>query len=178
MKAVVLVAGLCFAAGAPQRPLVVRGAGPFSATRVASPPPIDGKAWIAATVHTVSDPGTIPARVKAFSLVAADCGDHGGDFQRCHLLLRRSAAAPVRIDTGLTGWVFVTPDGRYVITEPLDVLDVRAWKQYVLSDALGITNYTSIDAISRDGKRLLVSRTDCPMDCREQYFDYYVVRLP
>ena len=59
-----------------------------------------------------------------------DCGDHGGDFTRCQLLFHRGRGAPVRIDAGFTGWVFVTPDGRYIITEPLYALDVRTWKQY------------------------------------------------
>jgi hypothetical protein len=33
----------------------------------------------------------------------------------------------------------------------LQVLDVREWKQYSLFEALGIRNYTNIEAISRDG---------------------------
>ena len=50
--------------------------------------------------------------------------------------------------------VFVTSDGRYIVTEPLYVLDVREWKQYALFESLQIPNYTKIEAISRDGKRL------------------------
>jgi hypothetical protein len=72
----------------------------------------------------------------------------------------------------------VTPDARYVITEPLQVLDVREWKQYSLFEALGIRNYTNIEAISRDGKRLLISRRDCAIECRDLRLEYYELTLP
>ena len=174
-----LLGSLVIAAAASQGPLVVHSAGPFTATRLAQPPVIDGREWIATTVETVSEPGEVPVAAKMFSLAATDCGDHGGDFERCQLFLRRGRETPVRIDSGYTGWVFVTPDERYVVTEPLDVLDVRTWKQYLLSEALDIPNHTDVRAISRDGRRLLVAQTDCPMDCRgEQRYEHYEVRLP
>ena len=99
-------------------------------------------------------------QTQSFSLTSTDCGDHGGDFERCQLLFQRAGATPVRIDTGFTGWVFVTFDGRYIVTEPLYVLDVREWKQYALFESLQIPNYTKIEAISRDGTRLFISRRD------------------
>ena len=108
----------------------------------------------------------------------SDCGDHGGDFDRCHLLFQRGRATPVRIDAGFTGWVFVTPNGRYIVTEPLDVLDVREWKQYALFEVLQISNYTKIEAISRDGVRLFMSRRDCAIDCKDVRVEYYELILP
>ena len=77
-------------------------------------------------------------------------------------------------ETNMNPWA--TPDGRYIFTEPLYVLDVREWKQYALFEALQIPNYTNIEAISRDGKRLFISRRDCAMDCRgigveDEYFE-------
>jgi hypothetical protein len=139
---------------------------------------IDGRAWIAANVQTTSSPGTVRVPTRAFSLTLTDCGDHAGDFDRCQLLFHRGRAAPVRIHDGFTGWVFVTPDGRYIVTEPLYVLDVSEWKQYALFEALEIPNYTNIEAISRDGKRLFISRRDCAMDCRDVRVEYYEVTLP
>ena len=148
-------------------PPILKSAGQFSAARLSRPPVIDGREWIAATVQTTSSPGRVPLPTQGFSLTLTDCGDHDGDFERCQLLFRRGRATPVRIDE-LTGWVFVTPDSRYIITEPLSVLDVREWKQYALFEALNIPNYTSIEAISRDGKRLFVSTgragTVCVLD--------------
>ena len=159
-------------------PPILKSAGQFSATRLSRPPVIDGRAWIAANVQTTSSPGKVPLLTQGFSLTLTDCGDHAGDFDRCQLLFQRGRAAPVRIHDGFTGWVFVTPDGRYIVTEPLYVLDVSEWKQYALFEALQIPNYTNIEAISHDGKRLFISRRDCAMDCRDVRVEYYEVTLP
>lgn len=158
-------------------PPILNSGGRFSAVRVARPPLVDGREWIAARVHPAASPGTVPVPGRAFSLTLTDCGDRG-DFTRCQVLFQRGRAAPVRIDNGFTGWVFVTPDGRYIVTEPLYVLDVTEWKQYALFEAFGIPNYTSIEAISRDGKRLFLSRRDCVIDCSGVGIEYFEVRLP
>jgi hypothetical protein len=161
-----------------QPPPVVNSAGQFTARRLRQPPAIDGREWIVAEVDRTASPGTVPLPTRAFSLILTDCGDHNGDFERCQLLFQRRGSARVRIDREFTGWVFVTPDARYVITEPLQVLDVREWKQYSLFETLGIRNYTNIEAISRDGKRLLISRRDCAIDCRDLRLEYYELTLP
>jgi hypothetical protein len=163
---------------ADQAPAALKSPGRFSATRLRGLPTIDGRAWIAANVHTTPSPGAVRVPPKAgFSLMLTDCGDHG-DFVRCQLLFQRARTAAVRIDHTFTGWVFVTPDARYIVTEPLYVLDVREGKQYALFDALNIRNYTTIEAVSRDGRRLLISRRDCGMDCPQQQVEYYVLNLP
>jgi hypothetical protein len=157
-------------------PPILNSAGQFSAAPLSGPPPI-GREWIAANVRTTSTRGMVPVPSQAFSVSLTNCGD-AGDFERCQLLFHRRGATPVRIDNGLTGWVFVTPDGRYIVTEPLYVLDVREWKQYALFEALHIPNYTNIDAISRDGKRLIISRRDCAIDCKDVRLEYYELTLP
>jgi hypothetical protein len=159
-------------------PPVLNSAGQFRAARLSRPPLIDGRAWIAADVQTTASPGRIAVPTKAFSLSLTECGNHAGDFERCKLLFQRGRATPVRIDNGLTGWVFVTPNGRYIFTEPLYVFDVSEWKQYALFRALHIPNYTNIEAISRDGKRLFISRSDCMMDCKDVRGEYYELSLP
>ena len=159
-------------------PPILKLAGQFSAVQRNRPPLIDGREWIAANILMTSSPGTVPVQTQAFSLTLRDCGDHGGDFERCQLLFQRGRATPVRIDVGFTGWVFVTPDGRYIVTEPLYVLDVREWKQYALFESLKIPNYTKIEAISRDGKRLFISRRDCAIDCKDVRVEYYELTWP
>ena len=159
-------------------PPIVKPAGQFSAAQLNRPPLIDGREWIAARVETASSLATVPVQTRAFFLTSRDCGDHGGDFERCQLLFQRGQATPVRIDTGFTGWVFVTPDARYVVTEPLYVLDVREWKQYALHESLHIPNYTKIEAVSRDGKRLFISRRDCAIDCKDVRVEYYELTWP
>ena len=162
-----------------QPPPLVNWPAKFTAVRLSRAPVIDGREWVGTEVQTTSSPGRVALPTQVFSLTATDCGDHNGDFERCQLLLQRGRAAPVRIDRGYTGWVFVTPDGRYVVTEPLYVLDVREWNQYALGEALQISNYTKIDAIAADGSRLLISRRDCVMDCRgDVNVEYYELTLP
>ena len=159
-------------------PPILKSAGLFSATKLSRPRPIDGREWIAADVQTASPAGTVSVPTKAFTLTLTDCGDHDGDLERCRLLFQRRGATAVRIDNGFTGWVFVTPDSRYIVTEPLYVLDVREWKQYALFESLQIPNYTRLEAISRDGKRLFLSRRDCAIDCKDVRVDYYELTLP
>jgi len=161
-----------------QPPPLVRSAGRFSARALSQRPVIDGREWVAADVQPASVNGAVPLRTRTpFSLTLTGCGDRG-DFTRCQLLLRRGGGAAVRVDAGFTGWVFVTPDARYVVTEPLYVLDVRDWTQYDVGEALQIRNYTQIEAISRDGKRLVVSRRGCAMDCGDMPKEYYELTLP
>ena len=158
-------------------PPVVTSAGGFTTVKIGHEPQINGREWVAADVRTTSSAEAQVVRTGSFSLTTTDCGDHG-DFERCRLLFRRGSAAPVRIGDGFTAWVYVTPDGRYIFTEPLYALDVRAWKEYALFQALHIRNYVSIDAISRDGRRLLISRRDCAIDCGNQPREHYELTLP
>jgi hypothetical protein len=58
------------------------------------------------------------------------------------------------------------------------VLDVREWKQYALFESLQIPNYTTIEAISRDGRRLFISRRDCAIDCKDARVEYYELTWP
>lgn len=74
-------------------------------------------------------------------------------------------------------WVYITPNSRYVFREVLVVLDVRAWRQFDLSAALSIPNYTKIEGISRDGHRLLISSWSCPYDCKPDV-EYFELTLP
>lgn len=158
-------------------PPILNSAGQFSAVRLSQPAAIDGQEWIAAEAQPTSSAGVVRLPTNAFSITTEECGDHGGDFERCRLLFHRGHATPVRIDVDYTGWVFVTPDARYIIQEPLYVLDVREWKQYAVFEALQIPNYTDIKGISRDGKRLLISRRDCAVDCRDVPLEYYRLTL-
>jgi hypothetical protein len=159
-------------------PPVVHCAGPFSARRLVSPPTVDGRKWIAVNVQTGPAPAAVEVPSRRFSLTLADTGTDTGEFDRYRLMFQRGRAPAVRIDSGFTGWVYVTPDSRYIVTEPLYVLDVDAWKHYALFEALRIPNYTSIEAISRDGRRLLISRRDCAVDCRGALVEYYELTLP
>jgi hypothetical protein len=164
--------------GSSRPPLSVSGAGGFTARRLTKPPIIDEKTWTTVEV-AFGDLSTavVPADLS-YVLTFADPEENTGDFERYELMFKRGAAAAVRIDDNFTGWTYVSPDGRYVFMEPLSVLDVASWRKYALSEVFGITNYTSIEAISRDGKRLLISRVECAMDCPGQPVQYFELGLP
>ena len=75
-------------------PPIPKAAGQFSAARLTRPPLIDGREWIAVDVATASSLGTAPLQTQAFALTSRDCGDHGGDLERCQLLFQRGRATP------------------------------------------------------------------------------------
>jgi hypothetical protein len=54
----------------------------------------------------------------------------------------------------------------------------KALPAHSLSQAFNIEPYVLLRAISSDGRRLLVSRQDCPFDCRNTRNEYYEVGLP
>jgi hypothetical protein len=162
----------------PMPPAAVHGDGGFVARQLADKPVIDGREWVAVNVVSGDLSTVVRSKDGRFTLRFREAGSDTGDFQRYQLFVERGRRPAVRIDDGFTGWVYVTPDSRYIFTEPLYVLDVREWKQYPLFDVLGIRNYTSIDAISRDGRHLLVSRRDCALDCKDERREYYAVTFP
>src|SRR5262245_6560470 len=81
----------------PGAPTVIRGAGGFSARRLASPPTIDGREWIAVTVLLGDTSGEVQSGDRTFTLRFGKATDIG-DFVRYELYLRRRRRAPVRID--------------------------------------------------------------------------------
>lgn len=183
---IVLLAVCLLVAGQPvpaqtdaaQRPSTVSGAGGFTARRLAKPPIIDEKNWTSVEVINGDESTAVVPPDLSYVLTFVDPGHDSGDFVRYELMFKRGKAPAVRIDDDFTGWTFVSPDGRYVFMEPLTVLDVASWRKYPLSDVLGITNYTLIEAISRDRKRLLISRVECAMDCPGQPVHYYELGIP
>ena len=105
--------------------------------------------------------------------------DEEGDVARWALMLERPGSRPVSLTAGgKTGFAYVTPDARFIFTEPLMAIDVRRWRRYALYSALAIAPYVSIDAVSADGRRLLISRRDCPYDCQGRPTEYFELTLP
>lgn len=160
-------------------PVVVHDAGGFHARQLSGPPAIDGREWIAVTMHDEPLPATLRSPDRRYAVTLEETDEDTGDFTRYKVLFQRGRRTPVRIGDGFSGWVYITPDSRFVFTEPLYVLDVREWKQYALFETLEIPNYTSIEAISADGRRLLTSRRDCVMDCHDEpVVQYFELTLP
>ena len=165
------------AQGASSWPVDAGGNGGFSARRLAAVPAVDGRAWIRADIKFGQPPTWRPAKGD-YALRFADL-DEEGDIARWALILERPGARPVSLSAGgKTGFAYVTPDARFIFTEPLMAIDVRRWERYALHSALGIQPYVSIEAISRDGRRLLVSSRICAFDCRNEPVIAFEVTLP
>ena len=159
-------------------PVTASGDDGFRVRQLPGPLTIDGHEWT--EVNVVSGPVATTAQApdRTFVLSFQPAGADTGDFERYQLYLQRGRTSPVRIDEGLTGWAYITPDSRFVFSEPLYVLDVRQWKRYRLFDTFGIENYISIAAVSSDGRRLYMSRVDCAIDCPDEPRQYYELTLP
>jgi hypothetical protein len=158
-------------------PIDTVGAGGFSARRLATAPTIDGRLWIEADVK-VDEPAPWRPPKANYTLRFTDM-DEEGDIQRWALTFERPGSRPVSLTAGgKTGFAYVTPDTRFIFMEPLIVVDVRRWRRYALYSALGIEPYVVIEAISRDGRRLLVSHRECAFDCPDRPVTYFEVTLP
>jgi hypothetical protein len=80
--------------------------------------------------------------------------------------------------TAAVAWAYITPDSRYVIWEPLTILDVKAWKKYDVSEDIDIPNYVTIEGIGRDHKRLLISWVDGIYEGAIKNLKWYEITLP
>jgi hypothetical protein len=158
-------------------PIDTVGTGGFSAKRLDAAPAIDGVQWVEADVKVAGSDAWQPAK-SDYTLRFTD-RDEESDVQRWALMFERPGTRAISLtDAGKTGFAYVTPDARFIFMEPLIVVDVRRWRRYALYSELGIEPYVAIRAISRDGRRLLVSHSECAYDCPNQPVTYFEVTLP
>lgn len=153
--------------------------GGFTIHRLTAPPDVDGKSWRRLDLANVPGPVTVPGGGFTLTLVETPPGVDTGDFERYQVVFTAPRATRVRMEE-ISGFAWVTPDARWIFTEPLDVVDVRTWRRYQLSTALSIEPYISLMAVSADGRRLFLSRRDCPYDCQggAAESEYYELRFP
>jgi hypothetical protein len=156
-------------------PVADGSAGGFTVRRLSGPVTIDGRTWIRAEPIAVER--TVRAANEQFTLALTERSERG-DVVRFRLLLREGAGQPVALASDPVAYAFITPDSRWVVFEPLDVVDVRSWRRFSLSTSLGITPYIVLEAVSLDGRRLVISRRDCAVDCPTAPRDYYELLIP
>jgi hypothetical protein len=173
----IAVSAIASAQGAGSWPVDAGGNGGFSARRLSAAPAIDGREWIRADVK-LGTPPTWRSANADYTLRFGEI-DEDGDIARWPLLFERQGSRPVSLTAGgMTAFAYVTPDARFIFIEPLIAIDVRRWRRFALSAALGIVPYVSIEAVSRDGRSLLISRRDCPFDCQGRPTEYFMLTLP
>jgi hypothetical protein len=155
-------------------PIVETSAGGFSVRRLNSPIAVDGRAWIA--VPTIVGREAIRAPNGQFTLTLEEASSD--DIVRFRIYFAESGGARVQLDPGAAVYASITSDSRWIFIDPIDIIDVRAWRRYNLSKLFNIDRYVIVRAISADGRRLFISRQPCPFDCQGFPNDYYEIAFP
>ena len=155
-------------------PAAANPMGEFTVRRLATPVVIDGRSWRAA--QPVSAAGVLAAVNGQFALTLEE--QDSVEVVRFRTVFTEAGGLPVRLDSDGAAYAFVTQDSRWIVLDPLEVIDVAAWRHYSLSGAFGIAPYVRVRAVSADGRRLFVTRQDCAFDCPALAEEHYEVTLP
>lgn len=108
----------------------------------------------------------------------AEAKEHSGDVVRFRVSFTESGRGRVQLDPGLSAYAYISPDSRWIISEPLEVVDVLNWRRYSLSKSFKIGPYVVLKASSADGRRLFISRQACPFDRQHIPPEYFEIGLP
>ena len=157
-------------------PSVVEAPDGFTVRRLSGPVPIDGHTWIA--IETANAAGRVRAPNARFTLTLEEAKDHAGDVVRFRIFFTEGGGARVQLHPGVAAYAYITPDSRWIVSDPLDVVDVRNWRKYSLSKSFNIASYIIPRAISADGRRLFISRQACPFDCQNIPHEYFEIGFP
>jgi hypothetical protein len=157
-------------------PSVVNSADGFTVRPLSGPVTVDGRAWIA--IESVSAPGPLRAPNGRFTLTLEEAKDHAGDVVRFRIVFTDGGGARVPLDPDVAAYAYITPDSRWIVSEPLEVVDVVNWRRYSLSKSFKVDNYVVLRAISADGRRLFISRQACPFDCQHIPPEYFEIVFP
>ena len=157
-----------------QPPRVEASAGGFTVRRLDSPISVDGKIWIA--VKPIIGAQTVRAPNRQFAIKL----EEASSVEVVHFRVRfiQNNGSAVLIAPGTAIYSFITPDSRWIINGTLEAIDVREWRAYSLSKAFSIEPYVIPDAISADGRRLLISQRPCWVDCGSSPAKYYEIGFP
>ncbi len=143
-----------------------------------SNPLINSSGWQKAKAINGHHLQRIQAPNGTFSLKFEPANEDTGDFERYFLIFEKNGQK-IRIDQGFTAWAYITPDSRYVITEPLYLFDANKQVTVDLSKELAISNYVQIEGVALDYKRLLVSRINAAMEgMGDQKPEWFEISLP
>ena len=157
-------------------PVAESTTGGFTIRRLYDAVTVDGREWIDVPVIWS---GQVGAAANGEFSVSLRQSTGVGDFSRAPIVFERPGAPPVRLKPEVVAYAYITDDARWIFVEPLDVIDVSAWRRYSLSERFGIRPYAVLTAISADGRRLVFSRRDCPFDCPADIeIEYYEIEIP
>jgi hypothetical protein len=155
-------------------PTFFDGDGGFTVRRLADPISVDGRNWI--EVRSIATGKGFRAPNGAFTLTFRELAD-SGELVRDRVFFAEGTRVPVEIERAST-YTYVTPDSRWIVLEPIEVIDVTTWRRYSLSKVFKIEPFVVLRAISSDRRRLYLSRQPCPFDCQHLPHEYYEITFP
>lgn len=147
----------------------------FTVRRLMEPVAIDGRTWIA--IDSVSATGPLRAPNGQFTLTLEEAKEHAGDVVRFRVFFAEGARR-IQLDPGVAAYAYISPDSRWIVSDPLEIVDVLNWRRYSLSTLFKIDPYVVLRAISADRRRLYVSRQPCAFDCQHLPHEYFEIGFP
>jgi hypothetical protein len=145
--------------------------------------PLKGPDWVE-TSATKVDQGTSDTIVLSspndrFHLRLTESTNNEGDVAAYLVTLTWKGDDKSRVSLGISTGTVISPDSRYIMLEPLQLIDVDAWKLYDLRKALKLKEgYFMVDRWTKDGKKILVHSVQCPYDCPAgESIEYWLIEL-
>ena len=157
-------------------PRIEASVGGFTVRPLDEPVTVDGRTWI--PVKEIIGAQTVRAPNGQFTIKLDEASSvEVGHFRVWFI---QNGGSPVLIAPGTAIYSCITPDSRWIVNGTLEVIDVKEWRAYSLSTAFHIEAYVILDAISADGRRLLISQRRCWVDCQALGIagKYYEIGFP
>jgi hypothetical protein len=145
----------------------------FAVERLTTPPAIASPEWVPLRP---SFAGTIRAPNDGFSIVLEEAPSNA-DLVLLRVSYVQGDAAPIEISPGDATYSLITPDSRWILSGPLEFVDVQNWRAYSLRDAFDLQPFLIPRAVSTDGRRFLIEGRPCPFDCQDLPTEYYEIVL-
>jgi hypothetical protein len=130
-------------------PAVANTAEAFALRTLDALPPIDGRDWI--EVQGSAVPGRLPAPNGQFTLTLEEASSV--ELVHYRISFTEAGAASVELDSGQATYAAITPESRWIIMGPFELVDVPTWRRYSLSTAFNLRAFIVLRAISADGRR-------------------------
>ena len=145
--------------------------------------PLQGPDWIEMDEEKADHLGSNALAWKSsdgrFSITFTESPENEDDVAVYHVKLTWTGANKTQVDLGISTGAVISPDSKYVVLEPLKLIDTEEWKIYDLRKAFNLKEgYISVDRWSKDGKKFVVHSTQCAYDCLpSETMEYWLVEL-
>ncbi len=122
-------------------------------------------------------PHDLPAPNQSFIVSFEKVKENAGPLKRYSVFLKPDIGSPRQIGQ-VIGWVAISPNSKYVVREPLALLNVANGEESNISAELGVEGFINIHFWSPDGKSFIVSQTDCAFNCaKNDIIQYWRIDL-